>query len=142
MRLRTIIPFVVRLTKQPFKAGGREYPPGVMLSPCSHLVHRRPVLYPQPLEFRPERFLERKYGPHEWFPFGGGNRICLGMAFALYEMKVVLAELFASVRLRRASNRGSRPVRQGLSLGPHDGVPLVVEITETRPKSTSPEVTV
>jgi hypothetical protein len=42
MRVRTIIPFVVRLTKTPFIAGGREYPPGVMLSPCSHLVHRRP----------------------------------------------------------------------------------------------------
>src|SRR5439155_14117475 len=116
MRVRTIIPFVVRLTKQPFSAGGREYPPGVMLAPCSHLVHRRPDLYPRPHEFRPERFLERKYGPHEWFPFGGGNRVCLGMAFALYEMKVVLAELFASMRLRRASNRRSRPVRQGLSL--------------------------
>jgi SAM-dependent methyltransferase len=39
---------------------------------------------PRPRPFLPERFLERKFGPHEWFPCGGGNRICLGMPFALY----------------------------------------------------------
>ena len=75
------------------------YPPGVVLCPCNHLVHRREDLYPEPERFRPERFLERHYPAHEWFPFGGGGRMCLGMAFALYEMKVVLSTLFATVRL-------------------------------------------
>jgi cytochrome P450 len=127
MRIRTIIPFVVRLTKQPFTAGGREYPPGVMLAPCSHLVHRRADLYPEPHEFRPERFLERKFASHEWFPFGGGNRVCLGMAFALYEMKIVLAEILLGVRIRLAATSKSQPVRQGLSLGPHDGAPVIID---------------
>src|SRR5262249_14823948 len=90
LRVRTILPFVVRLTKAEVTAGGRPYPPGVILCPCNHLVHRREDLYPEPDKFRPERFLGRKYAGHEWFPFGGGNRTCLGMAFALYEMKVVL----------------------------------------------------
>src|SRR5262249_2998719 len=101
MRVRTIIPFVVRFTKQAFVAGSREYPAGVMLAPCSHLVHRRPDLYPEPEHFRPERFLERKFGPTEWFPFGGGNRTCLGMSFALFELKVVLAEIFMRLKLSR-----------------------------------------
>jgi cytochrome P450 len=74
LRLRTILPFNVRLTKRAFTAGGREYPPGVILCPCNHLVHRRADLYPEPEAFRPERFLEKKYAGHEWFPFGGGNR--------------------------------------------------------------------
>ncbi|HVX59710.1 MAG TPA: cytochrome P450 [Pirellulales bacterium] len=90
LRLRTMMPFAVRLTKQPFVAGGREYPSGIVLCPCNRLVHHRPDLYPDPEAFRPERFLSRKYAGHEWFPFGGGNRTCLRIAFALYEMRIVL----------------------------------------------------
>lgn len=126
LRVRTIFPFVVRLTRQAVRAGGHDYPPGVVLCPCSHLVHRRPDLYPEPERFRPERFLERRYAGHEWFPFGGGNRTCLGMAFALYQMKVVLGTLFSQVRLARPSGSRSRPVRRGVPLAPDDGVKLVV----------------
>ncbi len=121
------MPIVVRLTKRAFVAGGREYPPGIVLCPCSHLVHRRPDLYPQPEEFRPERFLERKYAGHEWFPFGGGNRMCLGMAFALYEMKAVLSTLLTQARLLRPAGSRSVPVRRGLSLAPDDGVRVIVK---------------
>ncbi len=123
---RTILPFVVRKTKAPFVAGGREYPPGVLLAPCNHLVHLDAELYPEPRRFRPERFLERKYAAHEWFPFGGGNRVCLGMPFALYEMKVVLATLFAQVQLERPPGSRSAPVRAGITLAPDDGVRLLV----------------
>jgi cytochrome P450 len=126
LRLRTILPFVVRLTKTPFKAGGHEYPAGVLLAPCSHLVHQRSDLYPEPAKFRPERFLEHKFTPYEWFPFGGGNRVCLGMAFALYEMKVVLATVLSTCRLSRPRPAG-RYVRRGLTLAPSDGAAVVLE---------------
>jgi unspecific monooxygenase len=133
LRVRTILPFVVRLTKQEFTAGGRQYPPGVVLCPCSHLVHHRPDLYPEPERFRPERFIERKYAGHEWFPFGGGNRACLGMAFALYEMKVVLATLLAQAHLVRPDGARSRPVRRGVSLAPDDGARLIVTARRAPP---------
>jgi len=125
LRRSPVVPFVVRKTMKPFAAGGREYPPGVVLCPCAYLVHRRPELYPEPERFRPERFLERKFGPHEWFPFGGGNRVCLGMPFALYEMKIVLATLFAQVQLARPEGAKSRARRYGIVLGPDDGARLI-----------------
>jgi cytochrome P450 len=125
LRRSPVIPFVVRKTVKPFAAGGREYPPGVVLCPCSYLVHLREDLYPEPDRFRPERFLERKFGPREWFPFGGGNRVCLGMPFALYEMKVLLATLFSQVRLARPAGARSRARRYGLVLGPDDGARVI-----------------
>src|SRR3954469_23310617 len=134
LRLRPVVPFVVRKTVRPFAAGGREYPAGVVLCPCSYLVHRRPDLDPEPDQFRPERFLERKFGPHEWFPFGGGNRVCLGMPFALYEMKVLLATVLSQVRpsrprRRRRAGARSRARRYGVVLGPDDGGRVIVRPT-------------
>jgi cytochrome P450 len=126
LRRNPVAPFVVRKTVRPFVAGGREYPAGVVLCPCSYLVHRREDLYPEPDRFRPERFLERKYGPHEWFPFGGSNRVCLGMPFALYEMKVLLATLFSQIRLIRPAGARSQARRYGLVLGPDDGARVIV----------------
>ncbi len=129
LRLRPIAPFVVRKAVQPFTAGGQEYPAGVVLCPCSYLVHRREELYPEPGRFRPERFLERKFGPHEWFPFGGGNRVCLGMPFALYEMEVVLATVLSQVRPSRPPAARSRARRYGIVLGPDDGGTILVRPT-------------
>jgi cytochrome P450 len=126
LRLRPVAPFVVRKTMRPFAACGRLYPPSVVLCPCSYLVHRREELYPEPEQFRPQRFLERKFGPHEWFPFGGGNRICLGMPFALYEMKVLLATLLSQVRPSRPAGARSRARRYGIVLGPDDGARILV----------------
>jgi unspecific monooxygenase len=126
LRIRTVLPIVVRLTKQPFTAGGRQYPPGVLLCPCNHLVHRREDLYPEPDVFRPERFLARRFAAHEWFPFGGGNRACLGAAFALHEMKLILATVLGAAQLVRPRGRRSSPLRRGLLLAPHDGTLLTV----------------
>jgi cytochrome P450 len=124
LRLRNILPFVVRVVKSDITIGEHTYPPGVVLCPSIHLLHRRADLYPEPEHFRPERYLERKFLPQEWNPFGGGNRACLGQAFALYEMKVVLATLFSQLRLSRPPGARSKPVRRGIAIGPSDGVRL------------------
>jgi cytochrome P450 len=129
LRLRPVAPFVVRKCVRPFAVGGREYPSGVVLCPCSYLVHRREEIYSAPSRFRPERFLERKFGPHEWFPFGGGNRVCVGMPFALYEMKVLLATLLSEVRPSRPAGARSRARRYGVVLGPDDGGRTIVQPT-------------
>jgi cytochrome P450 len=126
LRVRNVIPFIVRVLKDDFSVGGFAYPKNIVLCPSIHLLHMREDLYPEPKKFRPERFLERKFAPYEWIPFGGGSRACLGQAFALYEMKVVLATLFSVLRMERTADVASRPVRRGISIGPNDGAQLRV----------------
>jgi cytochrome P450 family 135 len=93
LRLRPVLPIVLRRLKAPLEIGGWELPEGVSAVPCIYLMHRRPDIYPDPLAFRPERFLEQPAGTYTWIPFGGGVRRCLGASFAQFEMAAVLRVL-------------------------------------------------
>ncbi len=125
LRLRPVLPAVVRQVKQPISVGGVDFEPGVTLTPCIHLVHRRPDIYPEPARFRPERFLERAAGTYSWIPFGGGVRRCLGAAFAQFEMTTVLRVVAQECRLR-ATTPTSEPVRRrAITLTPGRGTEVV-----------------
>ncbi len=135
LRLRPLVDFCVRRLAAPFTAGGVTYPAGVTLAPCMLLVHLRPEVFPDPLAFRPERFLRQRPDPYSWIPFGGGVRRCLGMNFALLEMRVVLATILRRVCF--APRRGARPrmQRRGLFLAPSDRATFVPVQIEERPGS-------
>jgi len=90
------------------------------------LAHRRPEVFPEPDAFRPERFVGRTYSPFEYFPFGGGNRRCVGAAFALYEMKMILATMLAHHRLELCEPKAPRNVVRAATFGPEGGVPVVL----------------
>lgn len=121
LRVRPIVPDVVRQLQRPLRFAGFDLPAGVYLAPCIHLAHRRPDVYPEPARFRPERFLGVKPDPYTWLPFGGGIRKCLGMAFALYEMKIVLGVVLSRLRLRLDAPGAVRVVRRTVTLAPEAG---------------------
>ena len=127
LRLHPVIPAVARRVKVPMVVGGYDVPAGMLLVPGVWLTHHLPDIYPQPDEFRPERFLDTKPDPYAWLPFGGGVRRCLGMAFALFEMKVVLATVLTRVSLRLTSNKPTRAVLRGFTHAPRGNVPVIVE---------------
>jgi len=127
LRLTPIIPLVGRRLTRPMRIGGIDLPAGAVAAPCIYLAHRRPERWPEPERFRPERFLESKPTPYEFLPFGGGVRRCLGMAFALVEMKIVLGEVLTRVELRAAPGYQVRVVRRSVTLAPSEGMPVVVE---------------
>jgi cytochrome P450 family 110 len=126
LRLTPIVPLVGRRLTRPMTIGGIDLPAGAVAAPCIYLAHRRPDRWPAPTRFRPERFLESKPTPYEFLPFGGGVRRCLGMAFALVEMKIVLAEVMSRVELRAAPGYQVRVVRRSVTLAPSEGMPVVV----------------
>ncbi len=130
MRRRPVLPNAEpRLVKQEVEIGGVRYPPGVVLIVSAYLVHHDPEIYPQPREFRPERFLEseggRAPGTYTWLPFGGGRRRCLGASFAVQEMKVVLAAVLSRFAVQPAGER-ERAQRRSITLSPSGGARVVL----------------
>lgn len=126
LRLTPILPMVGRILGKPMTIGGVDLPAGAGVLACIYLVHRRADLYPDPLRFDPSRFIGKKFDPATYFPFGGGVRRCLGMAFASYEMKIVLANILARVDLARAPGKKVKLVRRGITFAPSGGMPVVV----------------
>jgi len=121
LRLRPVVPAVARYLAEPTELGDRVLPAGVHITPSIYLTHRNPAIYPEPERFRPERFLERPTGTYEWIPFGGGTRRCLGATFALFEMRIVLGEIFRSLDVATTTDPSERIARRAITFSPSGG---------------------
>ena len=126
LRVRPVVPFVGRELKVEAELGGYELPVGTVVMPAINLVHTRADLYPEPYEFRPERFLDGGPDTYGWIPFGGGTRRCIGAAFAELEMRIVLTAILRRATLRPAKRGQERIVRRNVTLSPRGGTPAVL----------------
>lgn len=122
LRLNPPIAQVGRILARPFEVGGFLLPAGVGVVPSIHLAHREPASWPTPERFDPLRFLGLTPDRHRFFPFGGGARRCLGEAFAMRELRVVLGTIVRSGGLRLAPAPPVRVTRQGVIFAPSGGV--------------------
>jgi cytochrome P450 len=127
LRLQPVIPIVGRILDHDATIGGYALPAGTGVLCSIYLAQRRPSVYPDSGRFDPDRFIGKKLTPYEFFPFGGGVRRCIGMAFALYEMKMVLARVLARARLRLAKSGSIRVIRRSITLAPAGGLPVVLD---------------
>jgi cytochrome P450 len=122
MRLRPVLPIVVRLLKEPITVGQGRFriPAGTRVAPAIMLVHLRDDIYPDPFDFHPERFIEKPPGTYTWIPFGGGMRRCVGSAFAQFEMSAVLRAVATEFDLE-AVGGPERIARRSLTIVPDHG---------------------
>lgn len=132
LRLQPVIPIVGRVLDKPARVGGFDLPAGTGVVCSIYLAQRRPSVYPDPRRFDPDRFLGKKFTPNEFFPFGGGIRRCIGMAFALYEMKMVLARVLTRTTLRLDRRDPIRVVRRAITLTPSGGLRVRLESRRDR----------
>lgn len=123
LRICPIIPVVAREVQAPIAIQDYFLPAGVTVAAAIYLAHHRPDSFPEPEEFRPERFLQRPPSPFEFIPFGGGVRRCIGMTLALSEMQIVLGSVLARYELARIDVE-PRPVRRFITLAPDGGAKL------------------
>ena len=126
LRLNPVVVFLSRQLKKPLELMGYRLEAGTSLFPCIYLLHQREDIYPEPQKFKPERFLEKSFSPYEFMPFGGGNRRCLGYAFALFEMKLVLATVMSQVEFELLDDRPLKYARRGFTFSPETGIKMKI----------------
>ena len=103
LRLKPPFIFVTREANEEteLKDLGIKIPKNTLISIQAYMIHRNPKFFPDPLEFKPTRFLEDR--SLEWckayMPFGGGPRFCVGMRFALDELRIGLAHFVLNYKV-------------------------------------------
>jgi cytochrome P450 len=121
MRVRPVIPMIVRLVKRRWQLGDYVVPADTAVAVSIVALHQRPDVYPDPGQFRPERFLEHKPGTYTWMPFGGGIRRCLGASLAMAEQRVVLAAVARHTDLEPADPKSEPALQRNVTMIPRHG---------------------
>jgi cytochrome P450 len=127
LRARPVIGEVGRRLTAPATIGGYALPAGSIVLPAIAALHYREDLFPEPEEFRPERFLDSKVDNYAWIPFGGGVRRCIGAAFAEFEMRIVLREFVTRAHLVAPDPRPERVRIRNITFAPSKGTRVVLE---------------
>lgn len=99
LRARPVVSDVTRRLTRPATVAGHLLPTGTMVDPAIVLMHHSERYYDDPDTFDPDRFTAGAPDPTVWLPFGGGDRRCVGAAFATTEMRIVLREILRRVEL-------------------------------------------
>lgn len=120
-RCRPVVDTTARRTKEELRIGRWTIPAGWTVVAGISLLHQDEAVYPNPETFDPARFLGAKPDLHQWIPFGGGTRRCLGAAFATREMNIVLRTVLHHVSLQPTNQRDERWHSRGVANAPSKG---------------------
>lgn len=110
-----------REATEPLSVAGVQVKRGDQLWAAQWVVHRDPRWFPEPESFRPERWETATPPKHAYFPFGGGPRVCIGNAFAMMEMVLVLVTMLRELEVAAVHDVGIAP---SVTLRPKGGMPL------------------
>ncbi|XP_053335497.1 cytochrome P450 4V2 isoform X2 [Clarias gariepinus] len=130
LRIFPSVPFFARSICEDTKINGYNVPKGVNVIILAYALHRDPRFFPEPEEFRPERFLpENTSGrnPYCYIPFSAGLRNCIGQRFALMEEKVILASILRSFDVVSRQKRDELKPLGELVLRPEQGIWITLE---------------
>jgi cytochrome P450 len=122
-----VVTDVSRKLTQDIHLGDLRVPTGALVMPAIAAIHFREDLYPNPDEFRPERFLDTPPETYAWVPFGGGVRRCIGAAFAQFEMRVMMRTILERAQLRAATGAPERAKLRNVTAAPGRGCQVVLE---------------
>jgi cytochrome P450 len=121
---------------RPFTLGDWVISPGSVVLVSQLVTHRNPRFWREPDAFRPERWSNGETAGlprFAYFPFGGGNRICIGESFAWTEAVLVLATLARRARFR-GTDASPVPLEPLVTLRPGRPIRMRVEARHAGPR--------
>jgi cytochrome P450 len=117
-----------RRALQSFEFAGATVPGGAFVNYCSWASHHLPEVFPEPFEFRPERFAPQAKAALEkgaYVPFGGGSRTCIGMRFGQLEVRAIATLILSRCTLALPADF-RLAIRQMPTISPKQGLPMTV----------------
>ncbi|XP_077879135.1 cytochrome P450 3A4-like [Ictidomys tridecemlineatus] len=96
LRLYPAVERIVRVCKKDVELNGVFIPKGIIVAIPIYSLHQNSMYWPETEKFYPERFSKKNkvsINPYVYMPFGNGPRNCIGMRFALMNMKLALIRL-------------------------------------------------
>ncbi|XP_036028238.1 cytochrome P450 3A13-like [Onychomys torridus] len=130
MRLYPVTSRVNRLSKKDAEINGVLIPKGTVVVIPIFVLHRDPKYWPDPEEFRPERFSKEnkdRINPYTYLPFGYGPRNCIGMRFALINMKLAIIKILQNFSLSPCEET-EVPLKLGKKMTHTPEKPIVLKI--------------
>ncbi|KAG4065465.1 hypothetical protein HA402_002699 [Bradysia odoriphaga] len=118
-----VSPFVTRVANENYEYQGIVIPKGMPVFVGGSSMHNDPKFWPEPDQFRPERF-ENDFEKFSFLPFGAGPRNCIGMRFAYMELQLALANLILKYRFEPgpSTEKNIETVETFATLVPKNGV--------------------
>ncbi|VUC36338.1 unnamed protein product [Clonostachys rosea] len=103
-------------------------PAGTLVSTSTLAIHHRPEVFTDPHVYRPDRWLEADEATLQamescYMPFGYGARLCLGKAFAVAEIKLLIAGIIVEFSVRRDPSSTTTTEWSMQQLGTQNGMP-------------------
>jgi cytochrome P450 len=126
LRIVPPVPSMPRRALRDFEFRGYKIPAGTFIGLNLAYTHRMPEHWPDPQLFDPMRFTpEASRGRHKyaWVPFGGGAHMCLGLHFAVMQVRILMVHLLSRYRIELEPGAGEKyqyfPIPR-----PRDGLPV------------------
>lgn len=134
MRIYPPVYLIGREATQDLELGGYRVKKGCTVFMSQWVNHRDPRYFTDPTTFRPERWLDglaKRIPKYAYFPFGGGQRVCIGNTFALMEAAIVLAAVGQKYRFT-LSPTANIDVNPQITLLPANGIPTTLKARSTQ----------
>ncbi len=124
LRLYPPIWLMSRKSLTSMQLGGIDLPAGTSILMSPWVSHRLPQYFINPETFSPDRWINQPApSPYTYFPFGAGQRSCIGESFARQELRLTVQRILARWTLIPLNPKPTEPLPR-MSLRPRGGILL------------------